>query len=143
MYTFREWIGANTSGIILLQTRDRSKLHPIEQNPDGTIVNALARPLKSFYGNLFTVQDYHHDYEIEQSSHWFGGQINVIDFELQNDEPDIISLSWHLTSREKNKVMESMHSPNNKAALRKFLDLLNEEGGSSSLHVSAPDFSPN
>ncbi|MDQ3112405.1 MAG: patatin-like phospholipase family protein [Bacteroidota bacterium] len=143
MYTFREWIAANTSGIILLQTRDKSKIHPIEKTPDGTIMNALARPLKSFYGNLFTVQDYQHDYEIEQSSHWFAGKIDVIDFELMNDEPDIISLSWHLTRREKNRVMGSMNSPKNKLALQKFLDLLKEEVGSSTFQVSTPDFIPN
>lgn len=141
MYTFRDWIASNTSGIILLQTRDRSKVHPVEKNPDGTIVNSLSRPMTSFYGNLFTVQDYHHDYEIEQSSHWFAGKIDVIDFELQNDAPDIISLSWHLTQREKNRVMGSMFSATNKAALKKFIDLLNEETGSSTLHVSSPDFS--
>jgi hypothetical protein len=143
MYTFREWISANTSGIILLQTRDRSKIHPVEKTPDGTIINSLARPLNSFYGNLFTVQDYHHDYEIEQSSHWFAGKINVIDFELMNDEPDIISLSWHLTTREKNRVMGSMNSAKNKLALKKLLELLNEEVGSSTIHVSTPDFTPN
>jgi hypothetical protein len=140
IYTFRDWISKNTSGVILLQTRDRSKIHPVEKTPDETIMNALSRPLSSFYGNLFTVQDYHHDYEIEQSAHWFPGKIDVIDFELQNDEPDIISLSWHLTTREKNRVMGSMNSANNKEALRKFLDLLGEEVGSSTSHVAAPDF---
>ncbi len=144
LYTFREWIAANTSGIILLQTRDRSKIHPVEKNPDGTIANSLSRPLVSFYGNLFTVQDYQHDYEIEQSSHWFAGKIDVIDFELSNDAPDIISLSWHLTRREKNKVMESMNSPKNKLALKKFLELFNDEAGfSSRLQASSPDLSPN
>ncbi|CAN5867890.1 hypothetical protein BH11BAC7_BH11BAC7_29400 [soil metagenome] len=142
MYTFRDWIATNTSGIILLQTRDRSKIHPVEKSPNGTVINSLSRPLVSFYGNLFTVQDYHHDYEIEQSSHWFAGKIDVIDFELQNDEPDIISLSWHLTQREKNRVMESMSSPKNKEARAKFLDLLNDEVGSSTFKVSTPEFSP-
>ncbi|HET6990476.1 MAG TPA: hypothetical protein VFJ43_04090, partial [Bacteroidia bacterium] len=143
IYTFREWIASNTSGVILIQTRDKSKVRPVEKTPDETIMNALSRPLGSFYGNLFTVQDYHHDYEIEQSAHWFPGKIDVIDFELQNDEPDIISLSWHLTSQEKNRVVGSMNSPDNKNAVRKFMDLLNEEVGSPPFHVASPDFHPN
>lgn len=127
LYTFRNWISQNTSGVILIQTRDKSKIRPVEKTPDQTILNALARPLESFYGNLFTVQDYQHDYAIEQSSHWFAGKIDVIDFELQNDEPDIISLSWHLTRREKNSVMGSMNSPNNKIAIQRFLNLFSDE----------------
>jgi hypothetical protein len=142
MYTFRTWIAENTSGIILVQTRDRGKIHPVENNPDGSLTTDLTRPLKSFYGNLFTVQDYHHDYEIEQSSHWFAGKIDVIDFELQNDEPDIISLSWHLTSREKNRVIGSMRSEKNKASVKKFLELINDEVGTANLHITVPDFSP-
>ncbi len=138
IYTFRDWISQNTSGIILLQTRDKSKIRPVEKSPDETIMNGLSRPLGSFYGNLFTVQDYHHDYAIEQSAHWFPGKIDVLDFELQNDEPDLISLSWHLTSREKNRVMGSMNSPNNCAATKKFLELLQEEIPSSTQHIFSP-----
>ena len=68
----------------------------------------------------------------------------MIDFELSNVQPDIISLSWHLTRREKNKVMESMHSPKNKLALKKFLGLFNEEvSTSSNLYAGKPDLSPN
>lgn len=129
LYTFREWLSENTSGIILLQTRDRGKIHLVAKTPDGSIVNALSGPLKSFYGNLFTVQDYHHDYEIEQASNWFAGKIDVIDFELKNDEPDIISLSWHLTSSEKEKVMGSMQTPSNILAQKHFLELFNDEFG--------------
>lgn len=136
IYTFRDWIAANTSGIILLQTRDKSKIRPVTASPDETIANELARPLGSFYGNLFTVQDYHHDYAIEQSSHWFAGKIDVIDFELQNDEPDLISLSWHLTRHEKESVMGSMNSPNNCKAAKHFLDLLQDEIPASSQHIS-------
>ena len=140
MYTFRNWISANTSGVILLQTRDKNKVRPVEKTPDETILNSLARPLGSFYGNLFTVQDYQHDYEIEQSAHWFAGKIDIIDFELKNDEPDIISLSWHLTQREKNSVVGSMNSPNNKVAVKRFLDLFKEEIVPTTIHVAIPDF---
>ncbi|CAN5201342.1 hypothetical protein BH09BAC5_BH09BAC5_04770 [soil metagenome] len=138
IYTFRDWIAANTSGIILLQTRDRGKIHPVEKSPNGTIVNALSTPLKSFYGNLFTVQDYQHDYEIEQSSHWFPGTIDVIDFELENNDPDFISLSWHLTNSEKARVIGSMNSTKNKLSRKKFLELLSEEVGSPTSKVAPP-----
>jgi hypothetical protein len=138
IYTFRTWIASNTSGIILLQTRDKSKVRPVEKSASETMIEALSRPLGSFYGNLFTVQDYHHDYAIEQSAHWFAGKIDVLDFELQNDEPDLISLSWHLTNREKNRVVGSMSSANNSNSVKRFLDLLQEETPPGPEHVYSP-----
>jgi hypothetical protein len=127
LYTFREWIGANTSGVILVQTRDRSKIQPVEKNTEETIMKSLSRPLTSFYGNLFTVQGYNQDYEISQAAHWFGGTIDVLSFELKNQEPDMISLSWHLTSHEKNRVIASMQTPENMRSVKNFLDLLGDE----------------
>jgi hypothetical protein len=143
IYTFRSWIASNTSGIILLQTRDKGKIRPVEKTPSETLMDALARPLGSFYGNLFTVQDYHHDYAIEQSAHWFPGKIDVLDFELQNEEPDLISLSWHLTNREKNHVVSSMNSPGNSQSVKKFLELLQEEIPSGPEHVYSPSIISN
>ena len=127
LYTFREWIGENTSGVIIVQTRDRGKIQPVENSTDETIMKSLSRPLTSFYGNLFTVQGYNQDYEISQAAHWFGGTIDVLNFELKNQENDVISLSWHLTSHEKNRVVASMQTPENMLSVKNFLDLLGDE----------------
>ncbi|MBI3511337.1 MAG: hypothetical protein HY064_11790 [Bacteroidetes bacterium] len=127
LYNFREWIAENTSGVIIVETRDKNKVRPVEDNNSQTIMQALSRPLGSFYGNLFTVQDYNHDYAIAQTSHWFGGKIDVLDFELKNELPDVISLSWHLTNREKNKVIGSMSTNDNHASAKRLLELLNDE----------------
>jgi hypothetical protein len=50
----------------------------------------------------------------------------VVDFELRNEKPDKISLSWHLTKREKKKVVESIHLPENKLAFKRLEVLLRE-----------------
>ena len=49
--------------------------------------------------------------------------INVIDFELDNNENEI-SLSWHLTTKEKEKILNSIHSKKNQKSLNKLLQLL-------------------
>lgn len=136
LHTFRNWIAANTSGVIIVQTRDRAKQHPIEPNDGQSITQAFSRPLSSFYGNLFTVQDYNHDFGIGQASNWFAGKIDVIDFELKNDDPDRISLSWHLTNREKNKVIGSMKQSWNCSSAERFLKLLEDETPPASQHIS-------
>jgi Patatin-like phospholipase len=101
LYVFRNWIATNTSGVVIVQIRDRHKEFPIDENPLPTMMDALSRPVGSFYGNLFYMQDFVQSQELEYVSSWFAGNIDVVDFQLKNEMPDKISLSWHLTKHEK------------------------------------------
>lgn len=125
IHTFRTWIEQNTSGIVILQTRDLPKEHAVEPEANPTAMQSLSRPLGSFYGNLFTVQDYNVDRELEYAPQWFSGKLDVLDFELNNVSPDRISLSWHLTNREKAKVLGSMKTAKNQENVRRLSVLLN------------------
>ncbi|MBI4945717.1 MAG: patatin-like phospholipase family protein [Bacteroidetes bacterium] len=124
LYSFRNWIATNTSGIVIIQIRDRHKEFPIEENPLPTIMGALSRPLGSFYGNLFYMQDFSQNQQIEYISSWFDGPVDVIDFQLKNEIPDKISLSWHLTNHEKAKVINSIDLPENQESIKKLRALL-------------------
>ncbi len=124
LYTFRDWIATNTSGVVIIQIRDRHKEFPIEENPAPTMMSALTRPLGSFYGNLFYMQDLSQNQQIEFISSWFDGKVDVVDFQLQNEIPDKISLSWHLTNREKQKVLNSINLPENQQSIQTLRKLL-------------------
>lgn len=124
LYVFKNWIETNTSGVVIIQIRDRHKEFPIDENPAPTIMDAITRPLGSFYGNLFYMQDFTQSQAIEYISSWFKGQIDIVDFELQNEVPDKISLSWHLTNREKQKVINSIDLPENRESIDKLRKLL-------------------
>jgi hypothetical protein len=87
------------------------------------MMSALTRPLGSFYGNLFTMQDLSQNQQIEFISSWFDGKVDVVDFQLQNENPDRISLSWHLTAHEKNKVINSIDLPENRASIQRLKEL--------------------
>lgn len=123
LYVFKNWIETNTSGVVIIQIRDRHKEFPIEENPPPSMMGALTRPLGSFYGNLFYMQDFTQSQEIEYISSWFNGKIDIVDFELKNEIPDKISLSWHLTNREKQKVINSIDLPENQETIRKLRKL--------------------
>ncbi|MBI4930454.1 MAG: patatin-like phospholipase family protein [Bacteroidetes bacterium] len=124
LYVFKNWIETNTSGVVIIQIRDRHKEFPIEENPLPTMMGALTRPLGSFYGNLFYMQDFTQSQEIEFISSWFNGQIDIVDFDLKNEVPDKISLSWHLTNHEKQKVANSIDLPENRESIDKLRRLL-------------------
>lgn len=122
--TFNDWISENTSGIVIIQIRDKHKNVPIDENPSQTLLEALSRPLDSFYGNLFAVQDYNQNQQVQMADLWCKAPIDIIDFELRNELNDRISLSWHLTNKEKKKVSASLFLPENQAAIKKLVDLL-------------------
>lgn len=117
IYTFREWIKKNTSGVLIVQLRDKKKLVAVTENKGKSLTQSLSKPLGSLYLNHFTVQDYNHEDLLLYMQDWFGSNLNVLDFELRNLEEDNISLSWHLTHREKQKVLNSLSDPDNKRNL--------------------------
>jgi hypothetical protein len=50
--------------------------------------------------------------------------IELVRMELRNEKPDRISLSWHLTRKEKMKVISSMIFPSNLSAMKRMQDIL-------------------
>lgn len=122
--TFNDWIADNTSGIVIVQIRDKHKNVPIDPNPSQTLMEALGRPMGSFYGNLFQVQDFNQNQQIQMADLWCRSKIDIVDLELRNELNDRISLSWHLTNKEKKKVFASLFLPENQAAVKRIIDLL-------------------
>lgn len=121
---FDDWIADNTSGIVIIQIRDKHKNSPIEENPSQTLMQALSRPMASFYGNLFDVQDYNQNSLIQMADYWSKSKIEFIDLQLRNEKKDHISLSWHLTNKEKKKVFASIFLPENQIAVKRLVELL-------------------
>lgn len=126
LYTFRNWISTNTSGVIILQIRDRRKQKADEVNSNPSLIQSISAPAQSLYDNLFSVQDLNQNSLLNYAGLWFDGKIDVVDFELRNEKPDKISLSWHLTKKEKKKVMESIQLPENQLAFKRLKVLLDE-----------------
>lgn len=121
---FNDWIAENTSGIVIIQIRDKHKNIPIDENPSQTLGEALRRPMGSFYGSLFEVQDFNQNIQIQMADLWCKSSIEIIDLQLRNELNDRISLSWHLTNKEKRKVLASIHLPENQEAIKKLVNLL-------------------
>ena len=124
LFTFRNWINTNTSGVVIIQVRDRHKKVQDDAKGNQTLVESLTAPIESLYGNIFNVQDYSQDQLLEYAGLWFDGKLEVINLQLRNQKPDKISLSWHLTEKEKKKVFNSIYLPENKEAIERIRKLL-------------------
>lgn len=122
--TFNDWIADNTSGVVIIQLRDKHKYIAIDENPPQTLVQTLNRPMGSFYGNLFQVQDYNQNQRIQVTDLWCKAPVEVIDLQLRNEDKSRISLSWHLTNNEKQKVIASINLRENQKAISRIRELL-------------------
>ena len=121
--TFKEWINNNTSGVIIINYRDKLKNKVIDNNPLQSIAEDFTQPVGSLYGNLFPIQDYNLDDMALYLSNDINQPMDIIDFELSNNK-DEISLSWHLTTKEKEKILNSIYAKNNQLAFKRLKALL-------------------
>jgi hypothetical protein len=140
LYAYREWIQENTSGVIFVSIRDSPKLANIAAREGQTIIDAFTQPISSVYNNFENFQDITSDLLIGYSRSWFHNNIERVDIEYEAQdyvpvlqEMDSLrknnaraSLSWRLTTREKESVVNNMSSVKNKAAIEKLKQLLEE-----------------
>lgn len=126
LFAMRTWIERNTSGVVLIQIRDMPKLEPVGPNPPRSLLNMLMNPLGHIYSNLFFMQDYNNDDLTVYAHEWLDTELEVIDLELMHATEGNISMSWHLTSREKEQVRKSAYHPKNLKAMERVAWLLNQ-----------------
>ena len=138
IYSFREWIAANTSGIIILSIRDSPKLSPVSEEKGNTFIDDFTQPIASVYNNFENFQDITNDNLVGYARSWFKNPIDRVDIQyLPTSYTPILqkmdsirqhsvraSLSWRLTTREKNGVVETLYTPTNQEAMDKLVKLL-------------------
>ncbi|MFZ6053112.1 hypothetical protein [Halocola ammonii] len=128
IYTFREWINENTSGVVILQVRDTQKTFGLIERKQ-SLIDKFTAPLGSIYGNVTRMQEYNNDQLIRYISAWFEQDVDVVTFQLDEeieDQKDThISLSWHLTEIERKRILDGIRSDQNQKELERLVELLN------------------
>jgi hypothetical protein len=138
MYAFKNWIAENTSGVVVVSIRDSPKLGVINARSGATIVDDFTQPISSVYNNFENFQDITSDLLIGQAKSWLKTPVHRIDLQYQAEsyvpilqKMDSIrqnnaraSLSWRLTTREKNGIIYNVNSEGNREQIKKLLELL-------------------
>ncbi|MEO9531593.1 MAG: hypothetical protein ABJG68_14925 [Crocinitomicaceae bacterium] len=119
-----DWIMENTSGVVLLELRDIQKDYDIEKHNNRlSLGERFIKPISNFYGNYHHSQEYNATElvdELESSNI----PVDVVTFVLRKDPSEMISLSWHLTQREKNDIKRIFNSDYNQSQMNFLIDLL-------------------
>lgn len=115
LYTYREWLAEHTSGVVILQMRDKQR--DLDVKPTGgSLLGRLMDPIGSIYGNFVRAQDQDYDLALKTSDAWMPIPLHVVDLQLRHADEDEISLSWHLTAVEKGQVLQTIYSEENQEA---------------------------
>jgi hypothetical protein len=124
IYTFRDWIRANTSGVVIVQTREAKIENGQPFEIKQSLFDAISGPVGNVYTNIFKTQDYTLDELLSYSSEWADMPIDVLNFELSDLKTERVSLSFHLTSLEKARVKNAWMLPENQASFNLLQELL-------------------
>lgn len=118
-----DWIKENTSGVVLVEIRDIKKDYD-SQESEMTLLRRFMKPLANFYGNYHHSQEFNST-ELVETLDSEEIPVEIVTFVLRNDPSEMISLSWHLTQREKNDIQRIFNNDYNQNQMEYLIDLLN------------------
>ncbi len=120
---FKQWIEKNTSGIILIQLNenDNPKIYTLHPN----ILYRLLRPMGSLFDDWGYIQKNNYLAMLQSLKKLLPGKFQMIPLTFGNKK-EHIALSWHLTKKEKQLLLEAIHHDENKNAINKLYELLRQ-----------------
>lgn len=125
--TFQDWIAANTGGVVLLVIRDTPKIRNPKPRPNPGIIGRFTAPISSVYNNLSGIQDLNNDRHLQHVDAWLDAPFDIVELEYSGSEKiGRASLSWHLTSKEKESIQQAIYNENNQRELQKLENLFAE-----------------
>lgn len=124
LFALNEWIKENTSGVIIVEMRDTKRILNKQKVNSIDLIDKLKVPFSNMMDNFDRTQDYDQEQLMELSKTSFDFPVDIVTFNLRESIEDRISLSWHLTSSEKQKIKNSLNSIENKNALKTVQELL-------------------
>jgi len=121
---FREWIQQNTSGVVLLQIRDRKAggwENPYESDD---ITEIITKPLLLLQDNWYKMQEYSQNDLLSISQSGMGFPFRKLIFQYVPKTEDAgAALNFHLTKQEKLTIIGSLDNEENKNSFSQFRKL--------------------
>jgi hypothetical protein len=123
--TFKDWIAANTSGVVVLQLRDRKTggwENPFESN---NISELATKPMLLLQYNWYKMQEFNQDNMISLTQQLVKVPLYKLTFQYTTTQEETkAALNFRLTSREKRDILESLNNEVNTRATARFMQLL-------------------
>jgi hypothetical protein len=129
IHVFQEWILENTSGVVLVQISSSDRVEEITPSGGKGIVESILNPL-GIAGKVLVKQEFEHDNSLGFMYDLLGeDKFEVIRFLYYPTQENKLeaSISFHITAREKEDVMNAIHHPDNMVGLRRLQTLFGKQ----------------
>jgi hypothetical protein len=128
LQVFRDWIEENTSGVVMIQIRDRKEggwEHPYTSED---ISEIITKPFLLLQHNWYKMQEYNQNDMLSFTMALMGERFDKITFQYIPKKEDAgAALNFHLTKREMKNIYEALGSEENKTAFKEFSDLVSNK----------------
>lgn len=125
IHVFKDWIVENTSGVVLVQIDTKDGINEVTPSDADGLLGSIFNPL-GIAGKLLKLQEFEHDTNIGFIFDLLGEEnFDVIRFSYQPTEKnERASMTYHLTKREKQDIMNAFYLEENQENLKLLIDIL-------------------
>jgi hypothetical protein len=110
LHTFKDWIADNTSGVTIVQLLAARPIEPeIRALPVATRLDAIVKPIGGMFSSFASLQLFTRAEMLKYAEDWMNFPMDIVQFDLLTRRNEI-SLSWHLTEREKVQIYQAIRS---------------------------------
>ena len=120
IHVFKDWILENTSGVTLVQVTGVNKFEEVEPSTNRGLFSSLINPL-GIATQILSLQEYEHDTNLVFLYDLLGHDMfETIRFTYRpTAENTKASMTFHLTEREQNDIMDAFYLPQNQTSLKR------------------------
>lgn len=118
LHVFKDWIKENTSEVVMITIRDSSKEPPVEEDHSKNLVQKFISPIQGAVRSWDQIQTIKNEQRFDMISSDYGSHLRRVEFEYQNQKSNRASLSWRLTDREIQNILDGIKDDINQKALK-------------------------
>ena len=136
LVSFDDWIKENTSGVLVIQIRDRTAGGWEAPYLSENISDHVTKPFLLLQHNWFKMMEYFQNDMLKYYSTRSGSPVYKIAFQYATDkEENKAALNFHLTKREEKDIISSINSLANQKSFLKTLELFKPQSRIDSIRV--------
>lgn len=122
---FKDWISANTGGVIVVQLRDRMKDNWQLPFETGSVTDILIKPATMLQHNWYKIQDYAESNQFSYLKDAMDSNLHGITFMyVPKEEDNSATLNFHISESDRRDVISSFDNIYNQEMLKKLVKLL-------------------
>lgn len=123
---YQDWILENIDQVVWIEIRYREKLEEIVKFEPG-FIDRFSIPINQNYDNTAQMIDFYNDITTTAITDILDNRIEKISFDLKPvGKKERVSMSFHLTDKEKREVQDAITNPNNARSMIRLLELLKD-----------------